>query len=149
VSEPASFAKQPTTAVIEVRLSPWRPRRRRFKADRFGEDAGELLIDVGSGFDDLGAFAIALLVLGLIFVAAPVLVLLLVTLLLPLEVLLAVILGALLLLIRFAGIVPWSVVLTERDDTSTTEHYRNLINAINRVWTVNGNRRIPLRFSLT
>ena len=65
------LVKQPDAAVIEVRLLPWRPRRRRLSTERISDDAGEILIDVGSSFDVAG-LAVGLMMLGFIFVLAPV-----------------------------------------------------------------------------
>jgi hypothetical protein len=47
-----------------------------------------------------------------------------------------------------AGVVPWTVVVTNRDDTAQSERYRNVLRAVSRVRSINSDGRMAVRFSL-
>jgi hypothetical protein len=82
-------------------------------------------------------------------VAAPLLVVLLAAALFPVELALALIVAGLILVVRFTGIVPWTVVITDPGGNTDTERYRSLLHAIRRVRGVNGVRQVAVQFSWT
>lgn len=120
------------TAVIEVQVLPWRPRRR-------VPDPGIDLSPLGDAADDLIGGVVAVVVGVLAALVALVVVLGVVVVLLELWVVGVV--ALLLLLARFAGVLPW-VVYT---GLGTYERYRWLPNAAARVRELNGSRHA--RFS--
>lgn len=131
------------TAVLEVRLLPWRPRARRMNPDtlRHGADS---IPDLGG---DLTATLISIAVWALIVVAAPLLVVLLAIAFLPVELAVVLIAAALLVLIRFVGIVPWTVCVTPASGPVRTESYRALPRALRRVRELNDDHRVAVRWS--
>jgi hypothetical protein len=137
-----------TSAWLEVRVFPWRPRARVLKASKLRDTVsdGDLL----GGADDVASFVIALAVWVAILIAAPVIVLVLAGLLFAVELPILLIIGAVFVLLRFAGVMPWSVVTV--DSFSHTEgrtKTRNLLWAMRAVRAVNGRRRVPVRWSLS
>lgn len=145
-----SFEKQPLAAFIDVRLLPWRPRPRRIRRGRAGDGLDGLdFLDGLGGLDDLSGLALGVVVAIVIYLAAPLLLILLGVLLLPVELVVVAVLGALILVVRFAGIVPWTVIVTSRDDTADSERYRNVVNAVRRVREINRDGRLAVRFSLS
>lgn len=120
-------------AVVDVRMLPWRPRARVV-------DAGlDLLPDAPSG-DDIISGIIALVV-TVVWVLVLLLLLLGVVVVL-LELWLVGALALLLLLARFAGVVPWTVFTGDGFET-----YRWLPHATARVREINGSRRARFSFS--
>jgi hypothetical protein len=149
MSSSVRFDKQPQAAFIDVRLLPWRPRPRRLRRGRANDTLDRLdLLDGVGGFDDLGGLALGVFIAVVIYLAAPLLLIILGFLLLPIEMIVVAILGALILLVRFAGVVPWTVVVTNRDDTAQSERYRNVLRAVSRVRSINSDGRMAVRFSL-
>ena len=145
-----SFEKQPLAAFIDVRLLPWRPRPRKLRRDRAGDGLDGLdFLDGLGGLDDLSGLALGVVVAIVIYLAVPLLLILLGVLLLPIELVVVAILGAVILLVRFAGAVPWTVIVTSRDDTAVSERYRNVVHAVRRVRGINGDGRLAVRFSLS
>ncbi|MBO0921973.1 hypothetical protein J1G42_14190 [Cellulomonas sp. zg-ZUI222] len=118
-------------AVIEVRLLPWRPRRRM-------PDPGIDLSGLSGASDDLVGGVVALVVgvlaalLGLIVLAGVVMLL---------ELWLVGAVALLLLLARFVGLLPWAVFTG-----SGYEFYRWLPHAAARVRALNGSRHARFRW---
>jgi hypothetical protein len=132
-------------AVIDIRVLPWRPRQRRMNPALMRENASEVL----NVADDPSSLLLSIGVWIAIVVAAPALVVLLAVSLFPVELLAALILAIAILLIRFAGIVPWTVRVTDHAGIVNNESHRSLRSAIRRVRTVNADRRIPVTLSWT
>ncbi|HEX4977314.1 MAG TPA: hypothetical protein VFV40_05560 [Nocardioides sp.] len=134
-------------AFLEVRVFPWRPRRRAVKADdvRDAVSSG----DPFAGADDLAGVVLSLAVWLLVLVAAPLVAAVVVWLLLPAELLLLLVLAVLVPLVRLAGVVPWTVlVLAGGRDAETRERYRNLLTARRRVRELNGGAQsVPVRWA--
>ncbi|MDM7832345.1 hypothetical protein [Cellulomonas edaphi] len=132
---------KPADAALEIRALPWRPRYRKPEAGLDVTDIGVPDLD-----DDFGVgivVAIALIVL------LPVIVVLLAIVLLPVEALLAVIVGALVLVARFTGVIPWTVTYTDAHLDLVSEKHRFLPGAVRRVRELNGDRRVRVRWSWT
>ena len=108
-------------------------------------DAGGMVDDT-----DLGGLVLGIGVWLLIMVAAPLLVLILAVLLLSVEIPVAIALGLLLAIVRFTGIVPWTVTVTDTlSGAETHEKYRNLIRAVRRIRTLNTDQHVPVRWAWT
>jgi ABC-type transport system involved in multi-copper enzyme maturation permease subunit len=100
-----------------------------------------------SSSGDVG-FVIGIGVWLAVVIAAPLLVLILAVLLLSVEIPVAVALGLVLAVIRFAGIVPWTVTITDTfSGTESHDSYRNLIRAVRRIRAINTDRKVPVRWS--
>lgn len=84
-----------------------------------------------------------------IMVAAPLVVLVLAVLLLSVEIPVAIAFGLILAIVRFAGIVPWTVAIIDADGTETHETYRNLIHAVRRIQTINTDQHVAVRWAWT
>ena len=82
-----------------------------------------------------------------IMVAAPLVVLVLAVLLLSVEIPVAVALGLILAIVRFAGIVPWTVAIIDAAGTETYETYRNLVHAVRRIRAINKDRHVSVRWA--
>ena len=121
------------TAAIEVRLLPWRPRRRI-------ADPGIDLSSLSSAADDLIGGVVALVVTVLAALLALVVVATVVVVLLELWIVGAI--ALLLLVARFAGLLPWAV----HTGGGTYERYRWLPNAAARVRELNGTRHARFRW---
>lgn len=119
-------------ATIEIRVLPWRPRRRRIELDPNGSP------DLLDAVDDPVGVLIGIGVVVLLYVAAPLLGVVLAILLLPVEVWVALVLGVLLLLARFTGVIPWTVAYTDDDGVLTRERFRFLPSAARRVRELTG-----------
>lgn len=134
------------SALLEVRALPWRPRTRVMKASRlrdFVADGDPTMVA-----DDIVGAAISLGVWLAILVAAPLIVLLLAVGLFSVELPLAFALAVLLVVGRFAGVVPWTVVIVDRvTGTEQRETYRNLLRAVRRIRSVNVDRRVTVRWA--
>ncbi len=107
----------------------------------------EIASDVGT-FDDVSGFLFGLALAIAVIVAAPLLVLVLAVLLFSVEVPIVIALAVILLVVRFTGLMPWTVVIV---DTLTgeekTERYRLLLRAIGRIREVNADRRVKVRWA--
>ncbi|WP_029289153.1 hypothetical protein [Cellulomonas sp. HZM] len=123
-------------AFLEVRLLPWRPRARVMKPDTLRDAAFDVPV-----VDDLSGLVISVVMSVLMLVAAPVIVVVLAIVLLPLELWFVVVLGLLVVVARFAGVIPWTVMVVEGDDEEA-ERFRWLPSALARVRECNGDRRV-------
>lgn len=133
------------SALLEVRVFPWR-RKRMMRPETLREAAfdGDFL----GSIDDLGGLVVVLAVWLTIIVAAPVVVLVLAGLLFSVEIPLLILVAALLVLGRFAGIIPWTVLVLDRVTGAETRHtYRNFFRAVRRVREVNGERRVAVHWA--
>lgn len=100
-----------------------------------------------SSGDDVG-FVIGIGVWLVVMIAAPLLVLVLAVLLLSVEIPAAIALGLFLAVIRFAGIVPWTVTITDTlSGAETHETFRNLIHAVRRIRGINSDQHVPVRWA--
>ncbi len=133
-------------AFLEVRVLPWRPRRRameRSDPDVTGFDPFVLA-------DDVAGFVVGLVVWLLLLLAAPVLLVVLSVLFLPVEIVLVAVLAAVVVLARLLGVVPWVVLVVDLvAGTEEQERYRNLLRAVRRLRDVNHDRRVAVRWAWT
>ena len=136
VSERVQLRKT-SAAVIRVRLVPWRMRPRRVSSSLLRENASNIL-DFG---DDVASLFVSIGMWLAIIVAAPVITFLLAVVLLPFEAGLVAMLALALLAVRFAGVVPWTVVLIDNSGAEKIETYRSIARALRRVRSVNGSPR--------
>jgi hypothetical protein len=133
------------SAFLEVRLFPWRPRQRLSRGGRYldGADFGDF-----AGFDDLAGLALVVAIGLLVILLAPVLVVVLGALLFSLEVAALLGIAVFLVLARFAGLLPWTVVVVNRvSGEERRESVRTLVRAVRRVREVNGERRVHVRWA--
>ena len=129
-------------ALLDVRLLPWRPRA------RVMDPAAVPDADPTLGADDLSGVVLGLALWLVIILAAPLIVLVLAGLLFTIEVPVAAAVGLLLVVARFAGVIPWTVVVLDSvSGTETTERYRNLLHAVRRIRSVNHDRRVQVRWA--
>ena len=134
------------TALLEVRVLPWRPRARVMSPETLREAADPTVI----GFDDLSGVVIGLALWLVIIIAAPVVVLLLAVGLFSVELPVVVMLAGLLLVARFAGLLPWTVVVLDAvTGGERRETYRNLLRALRRIRELNADRRVAVRWAWT
>jgi hypothetical protein len=137
------------SALLEVRVLPWRPRTRVMDPDSFRQG---LSPDVLGCADDLSGFVVGL-VLGLalwvvLLVAAPVIVLVLAAAFLPVEITVVAALAVLLVVARFTGVIPWTVVVIDTlRGTETRERHRNLLRAVRRIRALNEEQRVLVRWA--
>lgn len=130
-------------ALLEVRVAPWRPRARVMKADTLREAADPL-----TTVDDLTGVLVGLALWLVVVVAAPLTVLVLAAALLTIELPIVLALALLLLVARFAGLIPWTVVIL--DNGSAFEHresYRSLWKATARIRSINNDRHVRVRWA--
>ena len=133
------------SAFLEVRLFPWRPRQRLSREGHYldGADFGDF-----AGFDDLAGLALVVAIGLLVILLAPVLVVVLGALLFSLEVALLLGIAVFLVLARFVGVLPWTVVVVNRvSGDERRESVRTLVRAVRRVREVNGERRVHVRWA--
>lgn len=129
------------TALLDVRVLPWRPRARVMKPDTLRDTADPFM-----AVDDLQGVILGLALWLVIIIAAPLIVLLLAAGLLSIELPIVVALGLLLLMIRFTGLLPWMVVIIDQvTGEERRETYRNLWRAARRIRSVNSDRRVKVR----
>ena len=130
-------------ALLDVRVLPWRPRARVMSADT--------LRDIGDPFmlvDDLSGLLVGLALWLAIIIAAPLVVLVLAAGLFSIELPVLLALGAVLLVVRFTGLMPWTVVIVDRvTGEERRETYRNLWRAVRRIRAVNSDRRVNVRWA--
>jgi hypothetical protein len=125
-------------AAIEIRVLPWRPRRRKIDPEVIRDGA----TDVADVVDDLPGLLIGLGAMIVCYVAAPLIAIVLAILLIPAELGIVLALAVLLLLARFVGLIPWTVVVVEPEaPEDRREQYRLLHRAVNRVRELNGGGR--------
>jgi hypothetical protein len=133
-------------ALLEIRVFPWRLRTRVMKASTFRDKISS--VDPTLGTDDLSGFAVGLAVWLTIMLAAPLLVLILAGALFSVEVPVLVIVALALVLARFTGLIPWTVVIVDRiSGQEQRESTRNFVRAVRRVRDINGDRRIVVRWA--
>jgi hypothetical protein len=103
---------------------------------------------VSLGFDDLGGIVLGLALWLAIIIAAPVLVLVIAVLLFSVELPVVIVIGLLLVVARFAGLVPWTVVIIDPvHGVERRETFRNLFHALSRIRGVNHDRRVAVRWA--
>jgi hypothetical protein len=125
-------------AALEIRVLPWRPRRRKIDPEVIRDGA----TDVADVVDDLPGLLIGIVAMILCYVAAPLVAIVLAILLIPAELGIVMALAVLLLLARFVGLIPWTVVVVEPEaPEDRREQYRLLHRAVNRVRELNGGGR--------
>lgn len=131
------------TALLDVRVFPWRPRVRVMKASELRENA-----DIPVGMDDVEGLVIGLALWLAIIVAAPLVVLVLAAALLSVELPVVVAAALVLAAIRFTGLLPWAVVVVDQvTGEERRESYRNLWHAAGRIRALNADRRIKVRWA--
>ena len=108
-------------ALLDIRVLPWRPRKRVLKPDTLRNSAG----DFAFAGDDLGGIVIGLALWLVIIIAAPLIVLVLAAGLFSIELPIVVALAVLLAVARFTGLIPWTVVILDTiRGTERRESYR-------------------------
>jgi hypothetical protein len=133
-------------AVLDVRVLPWRPHARVVKPSTLRDLVGSDPLGNSSG-DDV-ELVIGLGVWLAVMIAAPLLVLVLTVLLLSVEIPVVIALGLLLGVIRFAGVVPWTVTITDTlSGAETHETFRNLIHTVRRIRGINSVQHVPVRWA--
>jgi hypothetical protein len=132
------------TAFLDIRVLPWRPRARVMKPETLRDGVSNT--DPFLGGDDLSGLVLGLGMWLFILIAAPLVVLVLAAGLLSIELPLVILLGALLVIVRFLGVIPWTVVTV--DNVTGEEAYtsfRNIFRAIQCVRRTNHDRRTRVR----
>ncbi len=131
------------TAVLDVRVAPWRPRARVMKADTLRAAA-----DPVTSVDDLTGVLIGLALWLVVIIAAPLIVLVLAAVLLSVELPVVVVLALLVLVARFAGLIPWTVVILDPvTGAERRESYRSIWKATARIRGINSDRRVKVRWA--
>ena len=131
------------TALLDVRILPWRPRKRMMKASTLRDNA-----DPFSASSDLEGVVVGLVLWLLIIIAAPVIVLVLAVGLLSIELPLVLVLGLALAVVRFTGVLPWTVVtINHVTGEERRDSYRNLWRAVRSIRAVNSDRRVKVRWA--
>lgn len=98
--------------------------------------------------DDLGGILIGLALWLFIVIAAPLLVLILAAGLFSIELPIVIVLGILLAVARFAGLIPWSVVILDpATGDERRESYRSIWRATARIRGINENRKVQVRWA--
>lgn len=133
---------KPRPAALEIRALPWRPRRRKIDPNDVREGAGDVL-DLADGDESGVVIVIGLLVTILAFVFAPVAAVVLSIVFLPVEAGLVLLLGAIILVARFSGVIPWTVLVLTVDGEEH-QRFRLLHRAVRRVRELNGGGRPPV-----
>jgi hypothetical protein len=134
------------SALLEVRVFPWRLRTRVMKASTFRDKISN--VDPTLGTDDLSGLVIGVAGWLTILLAAPLLVLILAGALFSVELPVLVIVALVLVLARFAGLIPWMVVIVDRSSgQEQRESTRSFVRALRRVREINGDRRIVVRWA--
>ena len=131
------------TALLDVRVLPWRPRARVMKPNTLRENADPFV-----AVDDLAGVVLGLALWLLIIVAAPLIVLVLAAGLLSVELPIVLALGLILLVVRFTGLLPWNVVIVHQvSGAERRESYRALWRAVGRIRAINHDRRVKVRWA--
>ena len=99
-------------AALEIRVLPWRPRRRTIDPEKLRDRVGDAT-DVATVVDSVPGLLIGLGAMVLCYVAAPLVAIVVAILLIPAELGLVVTIAALLILARFVGLIPWTVVVAD------------------------------------
>jgi hypothetical protein len=128
-------------AALEIRVLPWRPRRRTIDPEKLRDGVGDAT-DVATVVESVPGVLIGIVAMILCYVAAPLVAIVLAILLIPAELGIVMALAVLLLLARFVGLIPWTVVVVEPEaPEDRREQYRLLHRAVNRVRELNGGGR--------
>jgi len=99
-------------------------------------------------FDDLGGIVIGIALWIAILILAPLIVLVLAFLLLSVELPIVIALAVILVVVRFTGLMPWTVVVVDTvSGEQTTERHRMLWRAIGRIREVNADRKVKVRWA--
>ena len=131
------------TAVLDMRFLPWRPRARVMKADDLRNSVGN--IDLGN---DLSGVVVGLALTLLILFAAPVVVLVIAAGLFTVELPIVALLAVLLLIARFTGIIPWTVlIVNSATGEERRESYRTIWRATSRIKEINPDSRVKVRWA--
>lgn len=134
------------TTMLEVRVLPWRPRARVMRASTLREMVTSP--DALMGADGIAGIVVGLALCVGVFVAAPLVVLLLAAVLLPFELTALLAVAGPLLVARFCGVMPWTVLTV---DPGTGEEarsrHRTLWGAVRRVRATSGRGRVAVRWS--
>lgn len=131
------------TALLDVRVLPWRPRARVMNPETLRDNADPFM-----AIDDLQGVVLGLALWLVIIIAAPLIVLVLAAGLLSVELPVVLVLGLILLVVRFAGLLPWTVVIVDQvTGDERRESYRNLVRAARRIRAVNSDRRVKVRWA--
>ena len=128
-------------AALRLRVLPWRVRARRLRSSVIRDNADSVL----ELPDDLGSLVLSLGIWIILVIAAPVVAFVLSIVLLPFEATLVAIIAAALLLVRFAGLTSWTVVLTDTSGQETIEKFRSVVGAVRRVRSVNDSRGVAVQ----
>lgn len=131
------------TALLDVRVLPWRPRARVMKPDTLRDNAEPFL-----DFGDLSGVVLGIVLWIAILILAPLIVLVLAVLLFSVELPIVLALAVILLVVRFTGLMPWTVVVVNTvNGEEQTERYRLLWRAVARIRAVNADRRVKVRWA--
>lgn len=131
-------------ALLDVRVFPWRPRARVMKPATLSQNADSSLWD----FDGVAGIVIGLAVWLTILVAAPLVALVLAAGLFSVELPVVVALAVLLVVARFIGLIPWTVIVLDKaSGDERSERYRNLWTATRRIRSLNDDRRVNVRWA--
>lgn len=132
------------TALLDVRVFPWRPRARVMKPATLRQNADPSLWDL----DGVEGIVIGLALWLTILVAAPLVVLVLAAGLFSVELPLVLTLAVMLVVARFTGLIPWTVVVLDKvSGEERSERYRNLWTATRRIRSLNHDRRVNVRWA--
>jgi hypothetical protein len=112
----------------------------------------DTLRDISTGFpdfaDDVAGLVISLVLMVAVLILAPVLVVVLAVLLFSVELPIAIAVGLLIVVARFSGLIPWTVLTIDTvTGDGTRVSYRNLFNAIRQVRDTNQDRRVRVRWA--
>lgn len=128
------------TAVLDVRVLPWRPRARVMSADALRDNVDPFSFDDG--------IVVGVVMWLVIIIAAPLIVLVLAAALFSVELPVVAALAAILLVVRFAGLLPWEVLIVDQvSGKERRARYRNLWRALRCIRAVNGDRRVKVRWA--
>lgn|SRR6478609_1030410 len=131
-------------ALLDIRVLPWRPRKRVLKPDTLRNSAG----DFAFAGDDLGGIVIGLALWLVIIIAAPLIVLVLAAGLFSIELPIVVALAVLLAVARFTGLIPWTVVILDTiSGAERRESYRSIWRATARIRDINADRHVKVRWA--
>ena len=131
------------SALLDVRVLPWRPRARVMKPDTLRETADPCI-----PADDIAGVVLGLALWLLIILAAPLIVLVLAAGLLSVELPIVLALGLILLVVRFTGLLPWTVLIVHQvSGEERRESYRALWRAVRRIRAINHDRRVKVRWA--
>lgn len=140
----------PVTALLDVRVLPWRLRPRMMKVDTVRHIVDTVADPSATAleFADSGGLVFGFALWLALIVAAPLIVVLLAALLLSIELPIVIAIALVLVIIRFAGVVPWTVVTIDNiSRTETYESYRSIFRALHRIREINGDRRVHVRWA--